>query len=140
MYYFVSKFELPFITHPLWFKVEYYLTLEDISRRFMPGAVYSSKRVFFSWRVAKAYDTRYFRKETEREFKPTSWSNFLTGKTVQNPHEATLKQKVLAIMCQANETRTKFNGSQVLRSVLARLPRPLRLITWRVMCRFKVTL
>ena len=61
VYYFVRKFELPFLSHPLWFRVLGFLDETSMASR-DPKQAYSSELVFFRRSVASAYDTHYFRR------------------------------------------------------------------------------
>jgi len=71
VYYFVRKFQLPFMSHPLWFRVLGFLDETSMAGR-DPKLAYSSELVLFRRYVARAYDTHYFRKDME-DYKGITW-------------------------------------------------------------------
>lgn len=79
MVYFVKKYTLPFSTKPIAFKVESYMSLEEMSKRFSKNneAVYGIERYLFSKRVAQAYDTHYFRKRGEPDIQFQPWNEVM---------------------------------------------------------------
>lgn len=71
VFFFVRKFQLPFMSHPLWFRVLGFLDETSMAGR-DPKLAYSSELVFFRRYVARAYDTHFFRKDDD-DFQGITW-------------------------------------------------------------------
>ncbi|WP_340819017.1 zonular occludens toxin domain-containing protein [Methanolobus sp. WCC4] len=77
-FFYVKKTEIPLIGRPLWFTIDAYLTEDDFKRRHQDKeAMYNRSRLRFSVKVARAYDTHYFRKECDEEPTFLNWSEEL---------------------------------------------------------------
>lgn len=82
IYYFVRKFQLPFMSRPLWFRVLGFLDEESMVSR-NPKMAYSSEFVPFRLSVANAYDTHYFRKDCD-EYQGITWLDKMTKDISEN--------------------------------------------------------
>lgn len=75
-FWYLKKYQLPLMDRPFAFKAESYLDQEALSKRYTtPNACYGIDRYWFRKRIARAYDTHYFRKQEEPELIFESWSN-----------------------------------------------------------------
>lgn len=74
IFYYITKFHLPLMKAPLWFKCEGYLQEADLNTK-AESKVFSRKRYLFCRSVAKSYDTHYFRKDDVNQFQPVLWSD-----------------------------------------------------------------
>lgn len=72
-YFFVKKFGIPFIDKPLFFNIEGYIDLQDISQRYRRNTVYSSFWLKFKKDIAEAYDTHFFRKPDNPDIEFVTW-------------------------------------------------------------------
>ncbi|WP_406657401.1 zonular occludens toxin domain-containing protein [Methanolobus sp. ZRKC2] len=77
-FFYVKKTEIPIIGRPLWFTLDAYLCEDDFKRRHMdPDALYNRTHKIFRPKVAKAYDTHYFRKACDQEPEFINWAENL---------------------------------------------------------------
>lgn len=97
-FFFVKKTEIPIINRPLWFTLDAYLTEQDFAMRLMTkDSMYNRTRIRFKKRVAKAYDTHYFRKPSDQDPVFVNWSERvpLLDLPARSPWYIRLKNKLI---------------------------------------------
>lgn len=72
-FFFVKKYGIPFVERPLFFNIEGYIDLIDISQRYRRNTVYSSFWMRFNKDVAESYNTHYFRKAENPDIEFITW-------------------------------------------------------------------
>jgi hypothetical protein len=72
-YYFIKKFELPFMKRPLFFKVEVFIDEIEISQRYSGRSHHGVMYQRFNKRVANAYNTHFFRQIVDPDINYLSW-------------------------------------------------------------------
>lgn len=78
--------KIPILGWPIWFSADVYLDEQALAQRYTAkNAKYCVERFFFSKRVAKAYDTHFFRPNDIPEFKYESWGEKLGLITPNEP-------------------------------------------------------
>jgi hypothetical protein len=82
IYFFVRKLSLPFVSRPLAFRVLGFLDELSMSSR-DPKMAYSSELVWFRKYVAQAYDTHYFRKNSQ-EHTGITWKEHIESNLNRN--------------------------------------------------------
>lgn len=82
IYFFVRKLSLPFVSRPLAFRVLGFLDELSMSSR-DPKMAYSSELVWFRKYVAQAYDTHYFRKDSQEHIGIT-WKEHIESNLNRN--------------------------------------------------------
>ena len=72
-YYFIKKVTLPFMSHPLFFKIEVFVDEIEIAQRYSGhsrhGVIYKK----FKKHVANAYNTHFFRELQDSQIEYMSW-------------------------------------------------------------------
>lgn len=72
-YFFVKKYGIPFKDKPIVFNIEGYIDLIDIAQRHRRNTAHSSFWLRFDKKIAKAYDTHFFRKPDNPDIEFISW-------------------------------------------------------------------
>lgn len=76
IFYFVKKVKIPFTNYPLWFRVESFLDELSISQRYSnPNAVYGVFHLFFRKKIARAYDTHFFKRNPVDQIEYAAWTD-----------------------------------------------------------------
>ena len=73
-YVFVEKVEIPLLDIPLYFRLYYYRSEEEMRvSKYGLAEPWDYQRIWFNWYVASSYDTRFFRKNTELLYQGLTW-------------------------------------------------------------------
>lgn len=85
-FYFIKKYGIPFMNRPLFFKVEVFIDEMDIAMRYRPNSRHGAYYQKFKKRVARAYNTHFFREITDRKINYLSWLdlNTMTAKEIND--------------------------------------------------------
>jgi hypothetical protein len=98
-FFFIKKTEIPIINRPLWFTLDAYLTEQDFAMRYMnKDACWNRSHRIFRKKIAKAYDTHYFRKECEEKPVFKNWGEVLGIDPFSKNQNRSILQKVKNVL------------------------------------------
>jgi len=79
-FYYVNKFSIPFMKHPLFFKIEVFVDEIAIAQRYHSNSHHGVIYQRFKKRVAEAYNTHFFREIKEPDVNYLSWTEMANKK------------------------------------------------------------